>query len=144
MNVRIRSSYSDSSMPRCCATDTSWPSGRLPRPDERSHDPPAHFACEDFRVQSRAVQYCLGVLELVNACALDVDLLEPGVREQGAILLLFQGAGHAADPQLHTLAHGGGHLSPNHDIGHRESAAGFEYPPGLRQDAGLVGREVDH
>src|SRR5512132_941159 len=80
----------------------------------------------------------------VDARRLDFDLLKASGGKLGAIVVFFECAGHAADPQEHALADLGRDLAPGDDVRHRKAAAGLEHTKGLPQHAVLIGREIDH
>src|SRR5918996_6630517 len=81
---------------------------RLPSPHERA-DELAVNRGDRFRSESGAGEKVAGALGRVNPRRLHVDILEPGLRELGAVLGLLERAGDAADPQLDAASDFGGH-----------------------------------
>ena len=57
--------------------------------------------------------------------------------------MVAEGAGHAADPQLHVLLDRVGHVPADHHVRDGEAAAGLEHTERLAQHAVLVAGEVD-
>ena len=84
-----------------------------------------------------------GVFRFVDARRFDLDAAKACVGEQIAVLHLLERAGDAADPQLHVAPNFRRGVAAHDDVGHRESAAGFEHAERLAQHAPLVGREID-
>ena len=78
-------------------------------------------------VESGAREKRGGVLRLVDARRLDGRILESRLREQRDELLLLERAGHAADPELHVLAHVIGNGAAHDDVGDREPPARLEH-----------------
>ena len=65
-------------------------------------------------------------------------------RRSGAVVLLLQRAGDAADPQQHALANCVGNRPVDDHVRHSESPAGTQHAERLAQHAVLVRREIDH
>src|SRR5215475_10617970 len=120
------------------------PWARLARTNERAHELAVDLRRDGGCVDAGAGEELPRVLHSVDARGLDVDALEAGLGELVAVLVLLEGAGHAADPELDALADGRRHLAAHDHVGHGETAAGLEHAKGFRQHAILVAREIDH
>src|ERR1035437_307390 len=83
------------------------------------------------------------VFDVVGAGWLEVDVGEARGGELGAVVVLFERAGDAADPKQHALADGVGDLAVGDDIGDGEAAAGTQHAEGLAQHAVLVAGKID-
>src|SRR5258706_16022691 len=81
---------------------------------------------------------------MVDPGRLDTDLGESALREQVAVLLLVQGAGDAAGPELHGAGNGLGDVAAADDVRHGEPPARLQHAEGFGEDARLVGGKVDH
>ncbi len=80
----------------------------------------------------------------VDARRLNFDLLEADGGELAAIVVFFERAGHAADPQEDALADLWRDFASGHHVRYRKAAAGLEHAKGFPQHAVLSGREIDH
>src|SRR5262245_23678418 len=98
----------------------------LPSPHERTDELAVRRgAC--LGTESGADQKVARALRRVNPRRLQIDLLEAGLRELGAVLGFLERAGDAPDPQLDTAADLGRHLPAHDHVGHGE-------PPAWPQD----------
>src|SRR5215470_5144989 len=115
---------------------------RLPGPHERA-DELAVDGGDGVGTESGAGQKLARALGRVNPGRLHVDVLEPGLRELGAVLGLLERAGDAADPQLDATADLGRQLAAHDDVGDGEPSAGLQHAKRLGQHRVLVGGQVD-
>ena len=107
---------------------------RLPSQDERAHVGTVELGREPCEVIIIGTgQQRPGVLLMIDARRLDVDLIEAGPAEAVAILRFRQGAGHAAGPELDAAPNGLRHVAPPHDVGHREASTQLEHTEHLGQ-----------
>src|SRR5262249_26342973 len=114
---------------------------RLARPDERTHELAVSGGYVDVR--PGAAKEIAGVLGAIDAGRLEVDRVEAGFLELAAILALLERTSYTPDPKLHAPADLGRHLAAHHNIGHRKASARTEDAERFREDAVLVGGQID-
>ena len=95
-------------------------------------------------VDSALRQERAGIVYLVDAPRLDLDIGEAGRLELRRVLCFLQRPGDAADPKLHAPPDIRGDLTADHDVGHREPAARLQHTKRFAQHCVLVTRQVDH
>src|SRR5207247_10679748 len=117
---------------------------RLAGTDEGAHELAIHLGRDGVGVDPRSGQELARVLHAVDPGRLEVDGLEPRLREPGAVLLFLERPRDTADPELDTAADLRGDLTADHDIGYRETPARAEHPERLGEHPVLVRGEVDH
>src|SRR5271157_719102 len=111
--------------------------------DEGAHEFAVDLRGDRIHVDARLGEELAGVRNAVDAGGFDRDLVEAGGSQLGAILVFFERAGNAADPQQDAAADFGEHPAFGDNVGNGQAAAGFENAEGFGQYAVLVGREVD-
>src|ERR1043166_2985215 len=81
---------------------------------------------------------------LIDSSRLDVDSFETGAKKLVAILILFERASDAADPQLHTFADLGGNIATHNHIGNGEAAARPQNAKSFLDHSVFASGEIDH
>src|ERR1017187_2962956 len=117
--------------------------GGLHGADEGAHEFSVDFGGDGLHVDARLGEELAGVLDAVDAGGFDGDLVEAGGGQLGALFVLFERAGNAADPEQDALAVFGKHLAFGDDVGNDQPAAGLEDAEGFGQNAVFVGGEVN-
>src|SRR6202023_3053168 len=97
-----------------------------------------------FGVETRVGEERGGVFRLIDARRLDARVLEAHGREKADEFLFLQGAGDAADPELHAALDRVRHVSAYDDAGDGEAAARLEHAERFGEHLSLVAREIDH
>src|SRR5215210_4338009 len=87
---------------------------RLRRPHKRAHYLPIH-RIRQCRIDPSVFEKSPGVLCVINARRLDVDVLEADLGEQIPVLRLLEGSGDAAGPQGQAALRRFRELTPQHD-----------------------------
>ena len=84
-----------------------------------------------------------GVFDAVGARGFEDNVGESRGGQLGAVVVLVERAGDAANPEHHALADRVRHFAADDDVGNGEAAAGLEHAERLAQDAVLVGGKID-
>jgi hypothetical protein len=118
---------------------------RLRRAHERAHEPAVDLGKRLVVIGEAGLrQEASRVGAPVDARRFDVDRFEPGPGQLAAIALFLERARDAPDPQLHAAAQLRRDITASdHHIRDRKPAAGLEHTERFREDAVLVGGEID-
>src|SRR2546422_1015509 len=80
-----------------------------------------------FRIEAGGFEEFAGFFDSINASRLHVNGFKTCASQLFAILIFFQCAGNAADPQFYAFANVGRNFTANDDIRNSETPAGLEY-----------------
>src|SRR5437879_2028880 len=132
------------SVPSSAAGGSTTRSRRFYRADEATEELSVDLRGVEIHGNLLARQKFQRVFGAVDACGLNINLLESSSGQLGAVFFLFQRAGNASHPGEHALANLRQHLATGDHVGYGETASGFEHAEGFVQDFAFVGREIDH
>src|SRR5215471_18606885 len=101
--------------------------------DESAREFAVDLRADGFRIKARRLKKFACVLDAVNTSGFDVDGCESGPDKFLAILVFFEPASDATDPELHAFANGGGSVAADHHIRYRQPPAGLKDAKGFTE-----------
>src|SRR5688572_24683624 len=113
-------------------------------PDECAHELAIDLWRNEIYVYSLARKERAGVIDAINAGGFNVNTLEAGCAEFGTVVVFFQSAGDASNPEKHLLANLTWNLSTRYHVGDSEAATGLQHAKRLFQYLVLICRKIDH
>src|SRR6202041_450400 len=112
--------------------------------DEGAEEFAVHLRSDGVNVETLAGKKFAGVFDAINARGFNLGFRKSSVLEFAEIIVFFESARDASDPEENALANFGKHFAARHNVGDGEAAAWFQHAKSFAEDRIFIGRKIDH
>ena len=112
--------------------------------DEGAEEFAVYLRRDCVHVESLAGEECAGVFDAIDARGFDLGFRKSGVRQFAEIIVFFESARDASNPQENAFANFGKHFAARHNVRNSEAATGFKHAKSFAENSVFVGRQIDY